>query len=359
MPASPPTALTPQGLLVDDVERMRARLVPLFDSLRGRTLLITGATGFFGKWLLAALGELNARDQLGIDVVAVSRTPDRFLSQFPAFGRLSGVRYLAGDVSTFAVPLPRVDLVIHAANDSATPPSQQRPADMLDVNVMGTRALLSALQRTQVKRVLVTSSGAVYGKQPSDLVHVPESYLGAPDPMELGSAYGEGKRVAELMGVIAAREQGFEFVSARCFAFMGAYLALDGHFAAGNFIRDALKGGPIVVGGDGTPHRSYLYAGDLAVWLLTLLVRGTSARAYNVGSDDSVSISTLAHRIAAQVPGCQVEVKQAADPKKPVLRYVPNVERARTELGLDVFTPLDEAISRMLATVRAQRQGER
>lgn len=346
--------LTPHGLLQDDVTRMRTRLLPLLPELRGKTLLITGATGFFGKWLLIALSELNRADAAGLEVIAVSRNPSKFLGQYPAFESLEGVQYLAADVSTFAQPLPQVDLAIHAATDAALPLGQQlTPRQALEVNVKGTKAMLEAFRTAKVKRVLLTSSGAVYGKQPSELTHVPESCPGAPDPMLESSAYGEGKRVAELMGVIASKEQGFDFMSARCFAFMGMFLGLDIHFAAGNFIRDVLRGGPIVIGGDGTPQRSYLYAGDLVVWLLTMLVRGVSGRAYNVGSDDSVSIAQLASRIAqADGRGVKVEGATALDASKPIARYVPNIDRARQELGLDVFTPLDEQISRMLATLR-------
>lgn len=341
-------ALTEQGLLADDVERMRNRLAPLYDGLRGKRLLITGATGFFGKWLLAGLAESNRKDNLGLEVIAVSRTPDRFLAQYPAFKSLTGVKYVAADVATFAQPLPTVDLAIHAATDAATPPGQQKPADVLETTVTGTRTMLSALQKAGVKRLLTTSSGAVYGRQPSELTHVPETYLGAPDVMDLGSAYGEGKRIAELMGVVAGRQHGFDFISARCFAFIGTYLPLDAHFAAGNFIRDAVAGRVILISGDGTPQRSYLYAGDLVVWLMTMLVRGVAGRAYNVGSDHSVSIEQLARKI-----GRDVDVKTPVDPKRPIARYVPSIDRARTELGLDVFTPLDDAIARMLATLRS------
>jgi nucleoside-diphosphate-sugar epimerase len=142
---------------------------------------------------------------------------------------------------------------------------------------------------------------------------------------------------------------GLDVVIARPFAFLGLLLPLDAHYAAGNFLRDAARGGPIVVRGDGTAVRSYLHPADLAIWLLRVLVRGQRARAYNIGSDEAVTTGQLAQLIAETCPARpQVIVKGNTVPGAANV-YLPDIRRAREELGLDVFIPLRDAIARTLA----------
>ena len=210
------------------------------------------------------------------------------------------------------------------------------------------------------QKFLLTSSGAVYGRQPSTLTHVAESFTGGPDPLDPLQAYAEGKRAAELIGAVYARDRGLEVVTARAFAFVGPYLPLDAHFAVGNFMRDALAGDTIRVGGDGTPYRSYLHAADLAVWLWTLLARGESGRAYNVGSEEAVTIRELADAVAqaARSVGRSpiVSIAREADPSATPARYVPSTRRAREELGLRAHITLDDALTRTLGWL-AERNG--
>jgi dTDP-glucose 4,6-dehydratase len=143
---------------------------------------------------------------------------------------------------------------------------------------------------------------------------------------------------------------------ARCFAFVGPFLPLDAHFAIGNFLRDALAGGTIQVGGDGTPIRSYLHAADLTIWLWTILIKGRAGRCYNVGSEDARSVREIAELVAERsgAPGVQVALR--ADSSKPGARYIPSCRRAQDELQLETWIDLPSAIERTLAVLQMQRE---
>jgi dTDP-glucose 4,6-dehydratase len=244
--------------------------------------------------------------------------------------------------------------VIHAATPASVELSRNDPLQMLDIIVAGTRRVLDFAASHGTGKFLLTSSGAVYGRQRSDITHLPEDYTGGPDTMDASSAYGEGKRLAEFLAATYSRQHGLEAKIARCFAFVGPHLPLDLQYAVGNFIRDAVAGGPIVVRGDGTPYRSYLYAADLAIWLWTILFRGVSCRPYNVGSDDDVTIGHLASCVGQIVGDVVVEVLERPVPDRMRERYVPQVSRAKQELGLTACITLPEAIKRTVAFVRQQ-----
>ena len=167
----------------------------------------------------------------------------------------------------------------------------------------------------------------------------------APDTMRLASAYGEGKRVCEALGTYLVDGSAFEVVSARCFAFLGAGLPLSGHFAIGNFIRDALENCDLHLNSTGKSQRSYLYGADLAVWLMTLLLNGRAGAAYNVGSDRELDVLSAARRVRDTLKP-ELSVRIAENASTAASFYVPDIERARSELGLDVWTDLELAIRR-------------
>jgi dTDP-glucose 4,6-dehydratase len=310
-------------------------------------LLLTGGTGFFGKSLLR---HWHTQHQMGLSVPEVwvlSRSPEKFLAAQPEFVDLAWLRLVAGDVSD-AQSLPQQQKftdVLHAAADSTLGPTLT-PLAQYDQIVSGTRNLLDFAVRTGASRFLFTSSGAVFGRQPIELSHLPEDWLGMPDPLLRSSTYGVAKRAAEHLCALYHQAHGLETVIARCFAFVGPDLPLSAHFAIGNFIHDSLTRDAITVVGDGSPLRSYLDQRDLAVWLEGLLLSGSAGQAYNVGSDFAVSIADLAHLVRDTLaPNKPVRILGSPDARQHRNIYVPDITKASTELGLHVTIPLRDAIA--------------
>ena len=321
--------------LASDLDHIVAHTAGLWEELRGQRIFITGGTGFFGAWLLESFAWANQELQLEAQAVVLSRDPAAFLARAPHLGNNGSIHFYQGDVRSFEFPRGEFSHVIHAATDSGVQAKNSAPLQTLEVIVAGVRRVLDFALGAGARNFLLTSSGAVYGKQPPELSHLPESYLGAPDVLAAASAYGEGKRVAELLCALYHEQHGLETKIARGFAFVGPYLPRDAHFAVGNFIRDALKGGPIQIQGDGTAQRSYLYAADLMVWLWTILFRGHACRPYNIGSEEAVSIAQLADKVRESVnPAAEIRIAGRLCPGASVQRYVPATERARAELGL-------------------------
>jgi nucleoside-diphosphate-sugar epimerase len=332
-------------IIEEDLRIVASAIKSLVACFRGRQLLLTGGTGFFGKWLLNSF--LRMRQSCGTDasLTVLSRDPKRFLDSCPEFVDQPGLDFIAGDVRSFTPPAGRTfDFVIHGATAASAKLDQDDPEEMYSVITEGTRHLLEFARRCEARRLLYISSGAVYGTQPPGLSHILETYEGVPT-----TAYGRGKKASEQLCLDASTGR-FECVIARPFAFVGPYLPLDAHFAIGNFIRDCLKNRPIVIRGDGTPLRSYLYAADLAEWLWTLLLRGEHGSAYNVGSEDAISIRDLAC-LVRECAGTQNEILVQEQAKAGVLpaRYVPSVARVRQELGLSPRCSLSDAIRRTIA----------
>ena len=330
------------NLLADDLDHVLEETRSLWDEVRGNRIFITGGTGFFGCWLLESFLWANQRLELGAHAVILSRDPDAFRAKAAHLADDAAISFQAGDVRSFDFPPGEFTHIIHAATDSAVVPSATEISNTI---VAGTEHCLEFAERANCRKFLFTSSGAVYGPQPVDMSHVREESGGWPDPLHPNTPYGEAKRIAEAK-CYKAQAADFETKIARCFAFVGPYMNLNVHFAIGNFLRDQMSGGPIVVRGDGKAVRSYLYASDLAIWLWTILFRGQSGRPYNVGSEEEISIGNLARFIGANSEP-PVEVRIDGSPSAaPGPRYVPSTERARTELALDQWVSLKEAVDK-------------
>jgi UDP-glucuronate decarboxylase len=313
-------------------------------------IFMTGGTGFFGR---ALLRHWMARKEAGLfseEVGILTRSPQGFLDSYPEFSKCSWLRLFKGDVLEYAT-LPRnveIDRIIHAATES-TNGAVLTPFKTYNDITIGTNNILNFAVQNNVRRFLLTSSGAVYGPQPDSLDKIPEDYLGRPDPLIPSSAYGLGKSAAEHLCCLYRDKYDLQSVIARCFAFVGQDLPLTAHYAMGNFIHDALYGTEINVGGDGTPLRSYMNQSDLARWLLCIFDEGVAGHAYNVGSDQAISISDLAYLVRDILsPSKSVVLKNSSSTFQGRNVYLPDISVAKNDLNLDVTISLRESIEEFI-----------
>ncbi len=324
-----------------------------WEPLRGERVFITGGTGFVGTWLSEAFAWANERLALRASAVLLTRDPVAFAARAPHLAADRAFTFVTGSATAFEAPSGTFAFVIHAATEAVVPPTPERPVAMLDDDLGATRRVLEFARSAGTRRFLFTSSGAAYGPQPTDLPTISETSLLGPSTVDTATAYGHGKRLSEFLCALYARSYGIATPIARLFAFVGPHLPLDVNYAVGNFIGDVIAGRPIAIGGDGTPYRSYLYAADLARWCWMLLLAGESARVYNVGSGDAVSIRELAQTVAETLaPGTPITIAKTPAPGTPALRYVPSVERVAAELGLRSTIDLREGIRRTAAWYR-------
>lgn len=316
-----------------------------WQKLKGSGILITGGTGIIGKWLIATLLHADKQLHLGVSVTILTREPHVFRLAFPNLAFDRRVTLLPGDVRNFVFPRNvEYSYIIHAATDVVSAKSAE---DVLTTCVDGTLHVIECAKQCGTARLLLMSSGAVYGKTPSELGAIPESFIGTLNWLSGDSAYAQGKRVAELICSIENSKGNIAIPIARCFAMVGPYLPLNKHFAIGNFISSTINKKPIVIYGDGKPVRSYLYLADVALCLWLLLIKGRGGAAYNVGSDEPHSIEALAQLVSCTLGSdIDIQIKNNSVLSSNADLYYPDTNLIRYELDLSEHISLEDAILR-------------
>jgi dTDP-glucose 4,6-dehydratase len=317
-----------------------------FKELSSANIFITGGTGFIGCWTLEAIRHSNLTLKTNIRASILTRSVVNFKNKVPHLADYELFNFIEGDVSGFISPAENYSHLIHAATDASADLNENNPLQMFNTVLQGTMRALDFAVEKNIKNVLFLSSGAVYGQQPWEMKNVPESWLGGPNCVDARATYAEAKRAAEMLCAIYMKQFGLKVSIARIFALLGPYLSLGIHFAAGNFIRDAMGMKKVVVNGDGLPCRSYLYASDLTVWLFKMLTDNRQLPPLNVGSDESISVGELAKKVSSLVGSGEYEIMAKPDMGWNPGIYVPNTDQAYKELGVKRTVSLDEAIIR-------------
>lgn len=330
----------------DDLDSILSRIKNLIPEAKNSNFFLTGGTGFFGCWFLESLVYFNEKLKLNISITVLTRNREAFKQKIPYLLDGPKIKFHEGDIRDFVFPEGTFHYIIH----SAGAPKDESRINRFDIFTNGIKRVLEFAKRCGCRKMLFISSGSIYGKNP-EIKNFEESLNTIPSYAEGYAELGLAKRVGEFLCYEYCKEYGFEAKIVRCFTFIGPHIPLESNFAAGNFIRDALKEGPIIIKGDGTAVRSYMYMSDLMVWLWTILFKGESCYPYNVGSEKEITIKELAYKVAEvykKLTGKSIDViiEKTPDPLKSVDRYIPSTKRAGKELGLKQTVSLDEAIEK-------------
>ncbi len=318
-----------------------------YKKFQNTSFFITGATGFIGKWIIGALIIANENFFLKLNIYILSRDPEKFRLKYKYISKQPYIFIIKGDVRKSMSNkelnfLPKnIDFFIHAASDVA---SKISPIQMFDVCINGTKNILELAKLKNAKDFLLISSGAIYGIQPDEISSLNEKYQGLMNwPNKDSYAYGFGKIGSEWLTQEYSKKNQFRSKIARCFAFVGPYMEMDKHFAIGNFIRDASAGKDIFVKGDGEALRTYLYAGELSIWLLEILINSSNNSIYNVGGSEIISISDLATKIKNIInPKVSIVFNENENIKSD--KYIPDINKIKKELNLFPKINIDKCI---------------
>lgn len=317
-----------------DVADILAAPLP-WHELAGRTIMVTGATGFIGSYLIETLCALrNQPASAPKAIIAHVRSRQKALARFAGMAGAGELVILEGDVG-HAIDLDQpVDVIIHAASPASPRHYLTDPVGVLRANLSGTQWLLELAARHGAK-VLFFSSAEVYGQ--TDIVPTPENAYGYVDPTTVRACYAEGKRAAETLCVAWHHQFGTQVSMVRPFHTYGPGIALDDGRVFADFVADIVAGRDIVMHSDGLATRAFCYVTDAVRGFFTVLFHGQSGQAYNVGNPaGETSIADLADMLVALYPEKGLQVvrdasrRDQAYAQSPVIRNVPDIARLKT-----------------------------
>jgi dTDP-glucose 4,6-dehydratase len=314
-----------------------------WEKVRGKNIFLSGASGFFGSWLLETL--LFAADRLGLEVKvwALTRDLDRFRARLPHLAGHCAVQLVGGGVEKFSFPEEKMAYVIH----SMVPDPGMPLPEMEKWFELGTRRLLELAVRERSEGFLLCSTGAVYMPQGRPLTE--EDPL---IPLDAPLSYGRIRRQVEDQCEATCKQHGIPLKIARGFAFAGPRLPENAGFALVDFLQDAAAGRNIRVKGTGEPVRSCLYAADMAVWLWKILLSRSDSRVLNVESRKQIRLADLAEKTFGTA-GRRVEIfGQSSTGAARNSVHFSNVERALEFLAVPVGLSLGGILTKIAPASR-------
>ena len=318
-----------------------------FNLLSNKSLLVTGGTGFFGKWFLDLIFYTNKNYNTNILTTLITRNENKFFLDNPHQKNNKFLNIIETDILDLKSINHQFDFLLHMAATSAKETfNGETDTNKTKTLFNGAKNIMNIAIQNNISKILFTSSGVVYGSSSKDMKD--ESDINDSLDLEKRNGLAKGKMLAENIISNMSTENNINFKIARCFSFVGPYLPLDMHYAIGNFINDAIFKENIIINGNGSPYRSYLYITDTLVWLLKLLV-GNAEGIFNVGSERRIQIIELANMVKDIIAPTKKVIIQEKEMHEGNFKrniYLPNTEKIRESLGVKEWTSLEDAISK-------------
>lgn len=338
---------------IKDVKSAITTVVDI-NRLKNSSILITGATGLIGSFIVDMLLIYNEMEDSNITIYALGRSKERLSKRFD-YVKTNNLKYIEHDV----VHKPNfgfsVDYIIHAASNAYPAAFNNDPVGTIMSNIQGTKNLLDYGRKHYTKRMLFISSGEVYGNGDSSIESFDESYSGYVDPTLPRSSYPNSKRAGETLCTSYTKQYGLDTVIARPCHTYGPNATSSDNRASVQFLNNALKGEDIALKSPGNELRSYCYIADCASGIISVLLNGKSCEAYNIANPMStITIAGFAS-IVAQLTGKKIiyleQDEIAIEEKTPIKKQVLCSNKIE-KLGWKAKYGIEEGIAHTLAILK-------
>ena len=329
------------------------------ESLRGKTVFLTGATGLIGSQLARTLLAANAQFGADIHVVAFIRNEQKAQTVFKDVLPNEHLEFIVGDLSFPIIYDRPVDYVIHGASATGSKFFVESPVETIRIALYGTDRVLEFARDKQVSGMVYLSSLEVYGVPDGSRDTISEKDYGYIDPLSVRSSYSEGKRMVECLCASYASEYGVPVKIARLSQTFGAGVEYNDGRVFAEFARCLMEKRDIVLHTDGSTVRTYCYTADAIAALYTILLRGENGAAYNVTNmDTACSIREMAELVAGLEPEAGVKVRVEIPENLASFGYNPQMVIKLDTAALEAlgFTPSVGMEDMFKRTIRSLRE---